>query len=260
MTTVTMIAPAGFSGTISVNRSTPPSSGNTYTPDANGLIAADTRDVGFLLGVGFRFYRVAVQRCCIRAPAVADLISVVGAVTPTNVALTIAAQPPQPRKLAVRIVIGTTTTTAITAGTLTLVGVDTDGNAITEVISLIKTASATVKTANAYASLTSATVAGYVASGSGTGNTIGIGLAADLGVPTQPGAVNFTLLKATKIVSTFTGSGTAVTTAAVVPADDVTSTATVDATARTVSPTTAPGATTTTSTDFEFTYSYGLAD
>src|SRR5216684_104152 len=44
------------------------------------------------------------------APLPADLVSIVGAVTPSNVALTIAAQPPQARKLQIRIVIGTTTT------------------------------------------------------------------------------------------------------------------------------------------------------
>lgn len=192
------------------------------------------------------------------APLPADLISIVAAVTPSNVALTIATQPPQARKLQIRIIIGTTTTTAITAGNLALVGFDQDGNAITENISLIKNASATVKTAHAYGSLTSATVSGYVASGSGTGNTVGIGPSNDFGIACGQGTVsNFALVKASKNTRTVVGSGSAVTTWTNVVADDVASTATVDAVARTVAPTTAPDANGL--IDYEFTVSFNLA-
>ena len=174
------------------------------------------------------------------APLPADLVSIVAAVTPSNVALTIAAQPPQPRKFQVRVVIGTTTTTAITAGALTLVGFDQDNNAITEVISLIANASVTLKSAYAYNGLTSATVTGYTASGSGTGNTVGMGVSNDFGLPCGTGKISqLTITKAVKIVTTVTGGVTAWSRAV---SDDVASTATVDAVARTVSPTTAPGA------------------
>lgn len=189
------------------------------------------------------------------APLPADLVSVVNAVTPSNVALTLAAQPSYARKLQYRIVIGTTTTTAITAGTLTVVGVDQDGNALNEVVSLITTSSKTVKSAYAWATVTSATVASYAASGSGTGNTIGIGVSNDFGVPTDITAVSsLACTKASKNTRTVVGSGTAVTTWTNVVTDDVASTATVDAVARTIAPTTAPDANGL--IDFVFTYSY----
>ena len=148
-----------------------------------------------------------------------------------------------------RVVIGTTTTTAITAGTLTLVGVDQDGNSVTEVISLVRTSSATVVSANCYAKLTSATVAAYAASGSGTGNTVGIGLSNDFGLPTAQGlsAVNFAVVKSTKITKVL---GTSV-----VAADDAAASGTVDAVARSFAPTTAPGATGL--LDFLILYSFG---
>ena len=196
--------------------------------------------------------RSGVHKATFLAALPADLVSVVAAVTPSNVALTIAAQPPHARKFQIRIVIGTTTTTAITAGTLTLVGVDQDGNAITEVISLIKSASATVKSTYAYATLTSATVAAYAAAGSGTGNTIGLGVSNDFGVPCNTGKVSsISVIKATKIITTVVGSVTAWSRAAT---DDVASTVTVDNVARTIAPTTAPAANGI--NDYEFTYSF----
>jgi hypothetical protein len=215
---------------------------------------------GAVSGAGFQAAVKAISAAQVRvskvvflAPLPADLTTVVNAVTPSNVALTTAAQPPQARKLQVRIVIGTTTTTAITAGNLALVGIDQDGNAVTENISLIQNASATVKSANAYATLTSATVSAYAASGSGTGNTVGIGPSNDFGVPTGPGVTNFAIVKATKVITTVTGAVTAWSRAVT---DDVATSAVVDATARTIAPTTAPG--TAGINDYEFSYSYNL--
>ena len=247
-----MSAPAGVSGVVHAG-------GATYNIASDGTATVDNSLVSTLLNAGWSIFLATVKQAFFKAPIAAELISIKAAATPVNGAATIAAQPDYARKLQVRIVIGTTTTTAITAGTLTLVGVDQDGNAITEVVSLVQNASATVKTQWAYAKLTIATVAGYTASGSGTGNTLGIGVAADLGVVTNLGEVNLTCVKATKIVSTFTGSGSAVTTVSVVPSDDVAATTTVDTVARTIAPTTAPGSTGTTSTDFMFTYNFGQA-
>jgi hypothetical protein len=224
MTTFTMIAPSGLTGEV-----VGMPSGTTYQIGSNGVVTSVAQqDLAAMRSLGFSVANSStlVSRAIFLAPAAADLTSVKAAATPANGAITIAGQPPTPRKLAIRIVIGTTTTTAITAGTLTLVGEDQDGNAITEVISLIENASATKKTANAYASLTSGTVAGYAANGSGTGNTLGIGGAVDLGVSTAQGVTNFALLKET-----------------VDGATDETSSATVDATARTVAMGTAPNGT-----------------
>jgi hypothetical protein len=141
-----------------------------------------------------------------------DLISVVDAVLPSNVALTLALQPDVARKLQVRIVTGST------AGTLTLVGVDQNGNAATQAIDISTSGGTrTVVTDKAYATLTSATVSG----GSGFAGTVGIGLGAALGVPTNksPAATAFAVYKAQ-----VSGLNEAV--------------GTVDATAMTIAPTT----------------------
>ncbi len=241
---IIMIAPVGAGGIVEGR------SGVTYVIGSDRTISnVSWNDVEPLLSAGFRFFSTDVNKVSISSPLPADLVSIVSAVTPSNVALTIAAQPVHARKLQLRIVIGTTTTTAITAGTVTFAGFDQDGNAIGEVLSLIENASATVKTQWAYASLTSATVAGYAANGSGTGNTVGIGVSNDFGLPTAPGVVDFALLKATKITKVLGTSNVA--------ADDVASTATVDTVARTVASTTAPSANGL--VDYEFTYSYGIA-
>jgi hypothetical protein len=116
----------------------------------------------------------------------AELISVVNAVLPSNVALTLALQPDVARKLQVNVVTGST------AGTLTLVGVDQNGNAATQAISII--AAGTTITDKAYATLTSATISG----GSGFAGTVSIGLGAALGIPTNnsPAATAFAVYKA----------------------------------------------------------------
>jgi hypothetical protein len=245
-TTVSMFVPASATGIVNGQ------SGSIYTIGNDGIVPGVlSGDILPLLNAGFRFVSPGVKKLVILAPLPADLTTVVNAVTPTNVALTIAAQPPQARKLQVRVVIGTTTTTAITAGTLTLVGVDQDGIAISEAISLIQNASATLKSTWAYAKLTSATVSNYVASGSGTGNTIGLGPSNDFGVPSAPRSVDLALVKATKIITTVTGGVTAWARAVT---DDVAASATVDTVARTVAPTTAPGVAGI--NDYEFSYTY----
>lgn len=247
---IKMIAPAGIGGVVMGL------SGTNYVPASDGTISnVSSFDVVPFLRGGFRLFSTLSHKAVIRAALTADLISIKAAATPVNGAVTIAAQPPQARKLQVRVVIGTPTTTAITAGTLALVGFDQDGAAVSETLSLVTTSSATLKTANCYASLTSATVAGYAAAGSGTGNTLGIGVSNDFGVPTAPNglSVDLACTKATKITTTITG---AVTGLAFAAADDVASTTTVDATARTIAPTTAPDPNGL--IDFEFTYTYGV--
>jgi len=230
-------------------------SGNTYTLATDRSISSvDQHDVAALLASGFCFFNTFTEKFLVTAPIAADLTSVVSAANAnTTTTMTIAAQPVHARKLQYRIVIGTTTTTAITAGILTVVGTDQDGNAQTEVVSLIQNASATVKSAYAWASVTTATISGMVASGSGTSNTVGIGVSNDFGIPTGAGGyggiADFALLKATKI--------TAVLGTSVVAADDVASTATVDTSARTVAPTTAPSATGL--LNYEFTVTYSLS-
>lgn len=238
---VNLRAPAGAYGIIQGV------SGLSYTVGSDGTITGVAQgDVLPLIRAGFYLVNTEIRRVSVNAPVAADLTTTVNAVTPTNVALTLAAQPPHPRKLQMRIVIGTTTTTAITAGIATIVGIDQDGNAITETLSMVATTSTTFKTANAYAKVTSITVSAYAANGSGTGNTIGFGPSNDFGMPTDVFPADFAIIKATKV--------TAVLGTSVVAADDVAATATVDAVARTIAPTTAPSATGL--INYEFTYSY----
>ena len=170
----------------------------------------------------------------VTAPIAAELVSIKAAATPTNGTITIAAQPDYPRKLQVRVVIGTTTTTAITAGTLTLVGTDCKTGAINgEVVSLIANASTTITTTNCYSQLTSGTVAAYAANGSGTGNTLGIGVSNALGLPATLGSYGLTVYKEN--------------------VDNANETVgTVDGSAFTITPTTAPNAT----HNYNFFYTY----
>lgn len=52
---ITMNPPPSFSGSVTVTRSTPPSSGQTYTLNAANQIVADPKDVTALIGLGFTF-------------------------------------------------------------------------------------------------------------------------------------------------------------------------------------------------------------
>jgi hypothetical protein len=242
---IKMFAPAGAGGVVQGR------SGNQYTIASDGTISGvDQTDVASLLSAGWTIFGINVAKASFNSPLPADLVSVVNAATPANGAVTIAAQPPHPRKLQYRIVIGTTTTTAITAGTATIVYIDQDGNTITEVVSLIANASVTLKSKYACAKFVSGTIAAYAANGSGTGNTFGVGVSNDFGVSTFQGGAggqDLACVKATKITKVLGTSNTA--------ADDVASTTTVDQVARTIAPTTAPAANGL--VDFEFTYSYG---
>jgi len=191
--------------------------------------------------------QLMMQKVYIHGAVAADVITVYAATTPANHALTVVAQPPHARKLAFGIVVGTSTTTAITAGSIAISGLDQDGFQCDEVVSLIANASdATRKSAHAYAHVTSMTLSGYVASGSGTGNTVSVGVAPDFGLPSCTNSRDLKVTKVTKIVM-----GTAAGT--VVASDDAVA-ATVDATARTYAPTTAPDAIG--FTDFEITYAF----
>src|SRR5258708_2545372 len=245
MVNVTMLAPAGAGGVVQGP------AGQIFQPDANGQITVDARFAAQMLGAGYRFSRTGVVQADFSSALPADLISIVAAATPANGAPVIAAQPPHARKLQYRIVLGTPGTTNITAGTATTVGTDQDGNPVTEVISLVTAVSVTLKSAFAWSKITSFTIAGYVASGSGTGNTFGVGLSNDFGIPTSQGQVfGFAIVKASKTTKVLGTSN--------VTADDVAATATVDAVARTVAPTTAPAANGL--VDYSLVCSYGLAD
>ncbi len=241
--TLKLIGPAGTGvGIVQGN------SGTSYTVASDGSISGVLpQDVPGLIFAGWSLFGTTSGKVSLNSPLPADLISIKAAAAPANGAITIAAQPPHARKLQVRVVDGGT---HITAGTLTLVGTDQDGNAITEVISLIGTADRTTVTKWAYAHLTSGTVANLAGGGS---STLGMGCSNDFGVPTVSGLgptpANLVCTKATKVTKVLGTSNVA--------ADDVATTTTVDAVARTIAPTTAPAANGL--VDYEFTYAFSAA-
>jgi hypothetical protein len=118
-------------------------------------------------------------------------------------------------------------------------------------VSVIANASTTFKSKYAYSSITSLALSGYAASGSGTGNTLGVGVSNDFGIPTAINVQDFALVKATKVVTTWV-SGTPAWSR--VATDDAAASATVDPVARTVAPTTAPGSAGI--NDYEFTCAF----
>lgn len=160
-------------------------------------------------------------------PKAAELVSVVGDVLLANGAQIIAAQPDYPRKLQVRI---TDADSSISAGTITLVGVGIDGTAVTQVIPLAG-GTRTVITDAVYATLTSATVAALA--GHGVGDNVGIGVGAALGLPIPAGAGSVSVTKTVVDSAGETVAG-------------------VDATARSVAPTTAANA----ARDYDFYFAY----
>jgi hypothetical protein len=190
--TIRLCVPTGLSGTVQTRE------GNTYTVGVDGTITVQNSEAIPLIAAGFLPYCPEVKHERFSAPIAAELVAVKAAATPANGAITLAAQIKFPSKLSVRIVLGTPGTTDITAGTLTLVGTNAQGQPVTEVISLVTGASVTRTTANVFATLTAASclVAAYAANGSGTGNTLGIGHSTNLGLALPVGFVGLVVFKA----------------------------------------------------------------
>lgn len=163
-------------------------------------------------------------------PAAAALTGIVNTIDVADGVQSLAAQPDVPRKLQVRIV---DANSSISAGTLTLVGIGARGQAVTQIIPLTG-GTQTVTTDDAYATLTSATVAALA--GAASGDTIGIGPATALGLPAARGATSVGVFRAY--------------------VDDVAETVgTVDATAGTIAPTTAPNG----SRDYDFWFNHTVS-
>lgn len=163
-------------------------------------------------------------------PAAAALTGYVNTVDAADGVQSLAAQPDVPRKLQVRIV---DANSSISAGTLTLVGIGARGQAVTQVIALTG-GTRTVTTDDAYATITSATIASL--SGAASGDTVGIGPATALGLPAARGATSVSVFRAY--------------------VDDVAeAVGTVDATAGTIVPTTVPNG----SRDYDFHFNHTVS-
>lgn len=232
MPNVTLIAPAGATSVIHGGNGKTAQAG----PDGSVILDVSNFDIGSLLRAGYRYFRVANDECVVQAPATADLVSIVAAVLPVSgTAFTIAAQPGVPRKLQVRCV----QSGAVASLVVNLVGIDGRGNAITESVNVAGASSATFATANAYAKLTSATPVGTVTNVT----TLGIGVGAALALPVPQVPSGLVVYKASVAA---TGSAAY--------ADEAVGT--VDATANTISPTSAPDG----AKCFKFWFNVGLAD
>lgn len=204
-------------------------SGNEYQSDSARLVNnVANGDVMDMLNMGCLPSVLQTGYVWYTAPIAAELVSINAAAVAANGARTIAGQPDYPRTLQIRQVI----VTAITAGILTLVGVNNLGETITKEYSLVASSTRTVVTNEAWARVTSATVSGLVGGGDGT---LGIGVGAALGLPLPPGFAGLSVFK-----TNVNNANEAV--------------AGVDTVAGTVSPTSAANA----SRNFGFYYRYGV--
>lgn len=120
------------------------------------------------------------ETCCgfvrYEGPLAAELVSIKAALQVADGACAIVGQPDYPRGLTVDLAAGA----AITAGDLTIVGVNASGIPTTEVVSLITAVPVAIPTLNGFATVTSATVAGLAG---GAGMTLSIGCAATMALP-----------------------------------------------------------------------------
>ena len=218
-----------------------PFNGQKGTGLANGTAASDAAAFGQIpTGAAAQTATNAAEVCSghvyYDAPIVAELITIsADAALSADGARTILTSPGIPRGLAVRVTIDTTH--AVTAGALNVVGIGPSGEAVTEAISLITAVSATVNSNNAFAKVTSATVAGLVQTGGAGNDSLSIGVSAKMGL----------------VGNKTPASGTWVLFKTSVDAVDET-VAGLDATYGTVSPTSAANA----SRKFKFFYNYSV--
>lgn len=116
-------------------------------------------------------------------PAAPGTTDIVDTVNLTNVAFTVAAQPDVPRNMVVTVV---DTTGSITVGTLTIVGVDVNGQGVTETFDC--SGGAGTYTGNVpFAKVTSVTASGFATLGGSGDETIAVGSGGKLGLPTMLG-------------------------------------------------------------------------
>ena len=184
MPTVQMSA-AGIGGLIRAQN-------GTYPVPPSGLITVDSRDVPSLLAAGaFYTNQMAGMQNIPGAPAAATAGRIVASTSLANGTLSIANQPDVPRQVAARVDPGTS---AITAGTLTLVYTANTGAAYTDAISLIAAASTPVTTSSALgvAVLTSAIVTGLAG---GTSPKIQVNDTNSLSLAVPNGFANFSVTK-----------------------------------------------------------------
>ena len=223
--TITLIAPAPFAQFTCF-------SGNTYTASSLGVINASSADVPDLIrdGCVYAIVRAAVYTTP-GAPAILGATLTVASATLTAGTLTIGAQPDVMRQL--QAVVTAQSGSTLTSAGLTLTYIANDGTTQTDVLTFAAGTTSTVTTSKGVARLLTPVTVGTVVGG-GTA-TIQIGTTAYLAVPLEPGFINWSLYKESKITPTNGTLGLSV------PADETISTSTIST--GMVSPTQAPDGT-----------------
>ena len=143
---------------------------------------------GFLDKVGFVSFAKPIVAEAADSGAYVTAVALSGL---TAGALTIAAQPDYARTVRGYL---TDANATITNGTVTIVGIDQNGNGISDVLTF--TAAGAQTSVKAFAHITSATWALVTGTVTGTSDTISLGAGASLGLPAGVGAIYERLVKA----------------------------------------------------------------
>lgn len=157
-------------------------------PNVDGSVTIDSRDLGGAIEGGFL---PAFQRSLATAfvnPAAANATTIVANATAANGALTIANQPDFARQLQI---VNAPGSPGITAGSLAVEYVASDGTTVTDTFSLIGASTATLRSTKGALSVTSAIISNKAG---GTSPTIQIGTNATLAVNLAAGSLAPTIV------------------------------------------------------------------
>lgn len=177
--------------------------GNTYQADLNGAITGGVvaasgaafsgislNDLSELISAGATYGAIRSRMLTYGVIAAASAALVLASGALSNGSKAVAANPDVPRPLSYIVVPGA----AITAGTLTLVYLDHNGQTVTDVLSLVMgNVTTTLAPSRAVSRMTSQTVAALAG---GSAPTIQGGTTAVLAAPTDVGATGVTFFKA----------------------------------------------------------------
>ena len=164
----------------------------TYQPASDGSYTVDSRDVAPLLAAGFNYVKVVSSNYTLPlAPLAATVGQIVASGALSNGSVSITHQPDVPRPVNIEVGTGTS---AITAGTVTVVYTANDGATQTDTLSLICALSTAVTQglSKGVDTITSMTVAGVVG---GTTPWLRASTTASLSLPVAPGGIDISVTR-----------------------------------------------------------------
>jgi len=162
----------------------------TYQAGTDGTCVVDTRDVASLLALGATYVNVVSSSYTTpMAPTAATVGAIVASGALSNGSVSVTAQPNELRPVTVEVGTGTT---AISAGTATVVYTANDGTTTTDSFSLVCAASASVTqtTSKGVDTISSITVAGV---SGGLSPWFRMSTTAAIALPLAPGAVDISV-------------------------------------------------------------------